>query len=381
MSDLFSSLDLSGLKLANRVVMAPLTRSRAPEEIPTEQSALYYAQRATAGIIVSEGIPISYEARGNLYTPGLFRPEQVEAWRLITQSVHAVGGKIFAQLWHVGRVSHSSLYEGGAAPVGPSTKRAVGARAFAWQEDGTPGFVEASEPRALETDEVTRVVQDFANAAANAIEAGFDGIEIHGANGYIVDQFFNPILNDRTDQYTGATIEGRIRFALEVVDAVAARIGKERTGIRLSPYVQVFDMPLHDEIDQTFEALVAELGKREIAYIHFKDHTRTNLGLGAAQAPSDKFDALFAKFRPLLPRTAVMLCGGLTGERAAQLVESGQIDLAVFGRPIIANPDLVARLRNDWPVAEINPETLYGGGAVGYVDYPPYDIRTQGAAA
>ncbi|CAM2188137.1 N-ethylmaleimide reductase [Paraburkholderia sacchari] len=372
MRDLFSPFDLAGQSLSNRIVMAPLTRSRSPDEIPLEITALYYAQRATAGLIVSEGAPISPEGRGNLYTPGLFTPEQVEGWRLVTQSVHAVGGKIFAQLWHVGRVSHSSLYRDGAPPVGPSTKRAVGAPSFAWQDDGTPGLVEVSAPRALDTVEVARVVEDYAKAAVHAIEAGFDGIEIHGANGYLVDQFLNPKINDRTDRYTGATIEGRIRFALDIVDAVAARIGPARTGIRLSPYGQVFDMPLYQDIDATFEALVAELGQRKIAYVHMKDHTRVDLGLAAARAPSAQFDALRVRLRKLLPHTALMLAGGLTGERAAELITSGEIDLAAFGRPFIPNPDLVARLRHGWPLSPPDPATFYGGDAKGYIDQPPY---------
>lgn len=371
MTDLFSPFQLGNLTLSNRIVMAPLTRARAPQDVATERIALYYAQRSTAGLIVSEGTPISNEGQGYLFNPGIFTREQIEGWRLTTQSVHAVGGKIFAQLWHVGRVSHTSIQAGGRPPVSPSAKRAVGAMAFAYKEDGSTDFVEASQPRALATDEVARVAAEFAQAAVNAIDAGFDGVEIHGANGYLIDQFINPGVNDRADQYGGQTVRSRIQFALEVVDAVVTKVGKERVGIRLSPYGQAFDTPLYADIDETYQALVGELGNRSIAYVHIMDHPR---GGPEAKAHTEmaRFDRLLTDFKPLLPNTALILAGGLTRERAESLVSSGVIDLAAFGRAFISNPDLVARLRNGWPLNEGDRSTYYGGGAVGFIDYAPH---------
>lgn len=372
MNPLFTAFDLSGHLLRNRVVMAPLTRSRAPDDIATEMVALYYAQRATAGLIVSEGTPISKEGQGYLFNPGIFTPEQIAGWKLTTQSVHAVGGSIFAQIWHVGRVSHTSIQQDGEAPVSSSARRAVGAMAYGYDEKGRPGFVEASPPRALRTEEIARVVSDYAQAAANAVEAGFDGVEIHGANGYLVDQFINPLVNDRKDHYGASTMENRLRFALDVVDAVSARIGKHRVGIRLSPYGQAYDMPLFDDIDGTYEMLVQALGERGITYVHLMDHTRDTMGASKDAALSKRFDQLLARFRPLLPRTAIILAGGMNRERAEALIAGGIIDLAAFGQPFIGNPDLVDRLRNGWPLTTPDRETYYGGGAEGYVDYAPY---------
>ncbi|WP_303637073.1 alkene reductase [Stenotrophomonas tuberculopleuritidis] len=376
MSQLFEPFDLRGLSLKNRIAMAPLTRSRSPDEEPLEITAQYYAQRAGAGLIVSEGAPISEMGRGNLFTPGLFRQSQVDAWRKVTNAVHAAGGTIFAQLWHVGRVSHSSLYPENAAPVSASARRANGAKAYAWTEESTPGFVQSSMPRALQTEEVSVVAQEYAQAAAHAITAGFDGVEIHGANGYLIDQFLNPLVNDREDSYTGSTIEGRTRFALEVVDAVCERIGRERTAIRLSPYGQAFDMPLFEDIDETFKALAVELSKRGIAYVHLMDHPRANLGLAPIEASPSAFDDLRAQMRQLMPGTPLMLAGNMTAERANALLEEGEIDMAAFGRLFIPNPDLVERLRNRWPLAIPDPSTFYGGGAAGYIDFPTYSECT-----
>ena len=263
MTKLFSEFNLSGLNLKNRVVMAPMTRSRAADTVADELTALYYKQRAGAGLIVSEGSQISTQGVGYLFTPGVHSAEQVQGWKKTTEAVHQAGGKIFAQLWHVGRISHTSLHEGGAAPVSSSNKLAKNTTSFAYDDNGNPDAVQASEPRALETHEVKEIVQDFAKAAENAIEAGFDGVEIHGANSYLVEQFINAGVNDRTDEYTGSTVEGRIRFALEVVDAVVAKIGKERTGIRLAPFNRIFDMHAFDGEDETWEALARELSKRD----------------------------------------------------------------------------------------------------------------------
>jgi len=370
---LFEKFQLAGTTLANRIVMAPLTRSRAPGDVATEMVALYYTQRATAGLIISEGTPISREGQGYLFNPGIFSPEQIAGWRLTTQSVHAIGARMFAQIWHVGRVSHTSIQDNGQAPVSATSRTAAGATAFGYDEQGKPGLVPTSAPRALTTDEVARVVGDYANAAANAIEAGFDGVEIHGANGYLLEQFLNPLVNDRTDQYGAGTMENRLRFALAVVDAVVARVGRERVGIRISPYGQLFDMPHYDEIDATYTALVAALGERGIAYVHVMDQSGyVSRGKTATESVSDKIHRLLTVFRTTLPETKLILAGGMTRARAEQLIGAGVIDLAAFGQPFISNPDLVARLRHGWPLAEPDRTTYYGGDAHGYIDYPPY---------
>jgi len=369
---LFEAFKLGNDVLSNRFVMAPMTRSRAPEDVATVETALYYAQRATTGLIVSEGTPISREGQGYLFNPGIFTPEQITGWKLVTDSVHSVGGKIYAQLWHVGRVSHTSIQEGGKAPVSASSKGAQGAVAFGYDEQGKPGFVAASVPQPLSTEGVGRVVRDFAQAAANAIEAGFDGVEIHGANGYLVEQFLNPLVNDRSDQYGADSLENRLRFAFEVVDAVCARIGKARVGMRISPYGQLMDMPLYPQIDETYAALCAGLGQRGIAYVHVMDQTDFFLAAQSAQARDQAIKRLLRNCRNDLGNTALILAGNLTLERAQAFVDSGLIDLAGFGQPFISNPDLVARLKNGWPLTPADRDTYYGGDLKGYVDYAPY---------
>jgi N-ethylmaleimide reductase len=372
MIDLFAAYDLAGLQLRNRFVMAPMTRSRAPDDIANERIALHYTQRATAGLIVTEGTPISREGQGYLFNPGIFSPEQIAGWRLTTQSVHAVGGRIFAQLWHVGRVSHTSIQQEGAAPVSATGRVAKGATAFGYGDDGKPGFVQASMPRPLETDEVGRVVSDFAQAAANAMEAGFDGVEIHSANGYLFEQFTNPLVNDRSDRYSAASIENRLRFTLEVVDAVSARIGSHRVGIRISPYGQLFDMPHYGDMDALYTALAAALATRDIAYVHVMDQGGFVMGESTLASFADRFHRLLLELRRTLGATALILAGGMTLERAQRLVDDGIIDLAGFGQAFIANPDLVARLAHGLPLTEPKRETFYGGGAEGYIDYPAH---------
>jgi 2,4-dienoyl-CoA reductase-like NADH-dependent reductase (Old Yellow Enzyme family) len=234
MSQLFQPFDLAGLTLQNRIVMAPMTRARAIDTIPDDMTVLYYRQRAGAGLIISEGAPVSTEGCGYLFNPGLYTPEQAAGWRRVTDAVHAAGGRIFAQLWHVGRVSHVSLQDDGKAPVSSSAQTSEKAWAYARDDNGQPGLVPASPPRALETQELARITQDFVKAARLAIEAGFDGVELHGANGYLFEQFVNGALNRRTDRY-GGSIENRLRFMLETLDAIAAEVGIRRVGVRISP--------------------------------------------------------------------------------------------------------------------------------------------------
>lgn len=354
--------------------MAPLTRSRAPDDIANEIIALYYTQRATAGLIISEGTPISREGQGYLFNPGIYTAQQIKGWRLTTDSVHAVGGKMFAQIWHVGRVSHPSIQVGGKLPVSGTTKQAVGATAFGYDADGHPALVTPPAPRQLTTEEIFRVVAEFAQAAENALDAGFDGVEIHGANGYLFEQFMNPLVNDRTDQYSADLLENRLRFTLEVIDAVVSRIGADRVGMRVSPYGQLFDMPLYDEIDETYTALAAAIGARRLAYVHVMDQSGFPAPgtEGNGGGPGEDFINLLATMKSKMPETAIILAGGMTRDRAEQLIGDGIIDLAAFGAPYISNPDLVERLRNRWPLNQAKRDYFYGGGSEGYIDYPPY---------
>lgn len=373
MNDLFKPFDLAGLRLRNRVVMAPMTRSRATNDVADELTALYYTQRATAGLIISEGTSISNEGRGYLFNPAIHTAEQIAGWKLVTDSVHSVGGRIFAQLWHVGRISHPSIQDGGGLPVSPSSLQAKGATAYGYNEQGEPDQVTPPAPRPLTTAEVERTVLDFAQAAANAMEAGFDGVEIHGANGYLHEQFLNPKVNDRTDKYSADQMDNRLRFTLEVIDAVVARIGANRVGIRISPYGQLFDMPLYDEIDATYVALAREIARRKLAYVHVMNQDSfERIDRGVQGEAVGGFFALLKQIKAELEDTALILAGGLNRSLAEELVSEGQIDLAAFGHTFISNPDLVARLEHGWPLTPADRETFYGGDAKGYVDYPAY---------
>lgn len=368
MSALFQPFDLRGLALRNRIVMAPMTRSRVPRTVPDALTATYYGQRAGAGLIVTEGAQVSEQARGYLFTPGLYGRAQVEGWKGVTEAVHARGGAVFAQLWHVGRVAHCSVQPGDRAPVSSTATAAQGVLAFGYREDGTPGQMPASTPRALATDEIPGVTADFVAAARNAIEAGFDGIEIHGANGYLFEQFINGGLNTRDDRYGGADIGNRLRFVLETLDAVADAIGAHRTGIRLSPFNRLFDMPAFEGEAGTWLALAGELARRELAYVHLSNREAILEGAGRG---------FLEAFRKACGSTPLVLAGRYTRELAEADLDADIADLVAFGRPFIANPDLVERLRNGWPLAEADPSTFYGGGAAGYTDYPPYRDRAE----
>lgn len=368
MSQLFDSYRLGDITLRNRVVMAPMTRARSIDTIPTPTMAEYYRQRASAGLIVTEGTPISPEAQGYVYVPGIWTDEQIAGWKTVTDAVHDEGGRIFCQLWHVGRLSHVSIQAGGQAPVSSGPEPAEGCMTFAHTEDGEIGFVEVSEPRSLSTTEVGRVARDFANAAARALDAGFDGVELHGANGYLFEQFLNPATNSRTDLY-GGSLTNRTRFLLETIDLVTAEIGAGRVGVRLSPFSDLFDMPPYPDARDTYLHLASELSDRGLAYVHLIDQNpdgRRTLGAEFLGAFRDAY------------RGTVILAGGMTRELAGELVGNGLIDLPAFGQPFIANPDLVERLQNDWPLTTPDPSSYYGGGGggEGYVDYPRFDPAT-----
>lgn len=365
MTSLFERYDLAGIQLDNRVVMAPMTRSRAPNDIPHELGALYYRQRASAGLIISEGTPVSRQGTGYLYNPGIFGPDQIAGWQKATRAVHERGGVFFAQIWHVGRVSHTSIQLAGQRPVGPSERQ--GGMAFGYTDEGTPDMMAASTPRRLETHEIDDIVEDFIQAAVNAREAGFDGVEIHGANGYLFEQFLNPGVNDRDDQYGGSR-ENRCRLLLEVVDGVSAAIGSHRVGVRLSPFGTLFDMPEYEDNGETYLHLAREFNRRNLSYVHLHDQG----GQGMTPMPRD----YLRRFRETYQGT-LMLAGNLDQAEAEKLVSEGTIDLPVFGRLYTSNPDLVERMKNGWPLKDFDPSTFYGGDARGYIDFPTYEEEQQ----
>lgn len=353
-SALFQPYVLGSATLSNRIVMAPLTRNRAGAGfVPGELAVEYYRQRASAGLIIAEATQISQQGQGYQDTPGIYSSEQIEGWRKVTDAVHAEKGRIFLQLWHVGRVSHVDLQAGGAAPVAPSAIRAE-TKTFV-----NNGFADVSEPRALELGEIPGIVADFRRAAANAIAAGFDGVEIHGANGYLLDQFAKDGANTRTDAY-GGSIENRARLILEVAAAVVAEIGADKTGIRLSPASPANGAVSSDPQPQ-FDYIVDHLNALALVYIHVVE--------GATGGPRDIAPFDYGSLRRRFSNTYIAN-NGYDLDLAASHLASDEADLFAFGRGFIANPDLVERLRTGAPLANINPATLYGGGAEGYTDYP-----------
>ncbi|MGM0930528.1 MAG: alkene reductase [Actinomycetota bacterium] len=366
MTRLFDDYRLGELVLRNRVVMAPMTRARCVDTAANSETAEYYRQRATAGLIITEGTPISPEGQGYAHIPGIWSKDQVSGWRTVTDAVHNQEGRIFVQLWHVGRLSHTSLQPGRQRPVSAGAVPAHAGKTFAFTDDGSVGFVDVSLPRPLSTQEVGRVTHDFVYAATNATAAGFDGVELHGANGYLFEQFLNPATNTRADQY-GGSIQNRARFLLETVDGVIEAIGSTRVGIRLSPFSQLFDMPAYSEAAETYLHLAAELSRRDLAYVHLID-----------QLPSGNriIDAEFlTTFRANYQGT-IILAGGMNQELAEELMRKNLIDLAAFGQPFIANPDLVGRMQSGWPLTTPDPNSYYGGGVEGYLDYPEYKPAT-----
>jgi N-ethylmaleimide reductase len=366
MNTLYDPLQAGDLSLANRVVMAPLTRNRAPRGVPHELHVTYYTQRASAGLLISEGTAISPMGQGYADVPGLYTAEQLAGWRRVTDAVHVAGGRIVAQIWHVGRVSHTSLLPEGQAPVAPSALPAK-TRTYLIGPDGQSGFEPVSAPRALDASELPGIVADYACAARAAVEeAGFDGVEIHAANGYLLDQFLKTGANQRTDAY-GGPIENRARLLLEVTRAVAGAIGGGRTGIRLSPIT-----PANDIIDANpqplFEYVVRELAPLGLAFIHVIE--------GATGGPRElpdrpfDFDALRHAYRQAGGQGAWMVNNGYDKALAEAAVAQGRADAVAFGRPFISNPDLVRRLREGAALNAWDSKTFYGGGARGYIDYP-----------
>lgn len=363
MRSLFDPIQVGDLRLANRIVMAPLTRNRAPDAVPTPLMAKYYAQRASAGLLITEATAISQQGQGYADVPGLYGTEQLDGWKRVTEAAHDAGGKIVVQLWHVGRVSHNDLQPGGGLPVAPS---AITARTqTVLIRNGVPTFVDTSAPRALDAEELPELVHTYQAAARNAVEtAGFDGVEIHAANGYLLDQFLKSGANQRTDDY-GGPIKNRARLLLEVVRAITGAIGGGRTGIRLSPVT-----PVNDAFDADpqplFDYVVRQLATLNLAYIHIIEGAT-----GGARALSERpFDyaALKATYRAAGGKGAWMVNNGYDKTLAEQAIQEGA-DLVAFGKPYIANPDLVRRLRENAALNQPDQTTFYGGGAKGYTDY------------
>jgi N-ethylmaleimide reductase len=369
MTTLFDSLKLGDLTLPNRLVMAPLTRmrSRQPGNIPHSLNATYYAQRATAGLIVSEATQVSQQGQGYPGTPGIHTPEQTAGWQLVTDAVHQAGGRIFLQLWHVGRISHSSHQPDGGLPVAPSAIKPSGGTFSAdWKQ------VAFETPRALETAEIPGIVEDFRRGAQNAKDAGFDGVEVHGANGYLLDQFLQDGSNQRGDSY-GGSIENRARLLLEIVDAAIAIWGAGRVGVRLSPFGTFNDMHDSDPI-ALFTYVLQQLSARGVAYVHLIE-PRSSAAGSMDKVIEDAPDTA-QLFRQAF-NGVLISAGGYTADSAKQAVADGQADAIAFGRLFIANPDLVERLRAGAALNPYDRATFYGGGEKGYTDYP--SLNSQAA--
>jgi N-ethylmaleimide reductase len=360
MPTLFDPARFGDIELSSRIVMAPLTRDRAgPRQTPTDLMRTYYAQRAGAGLIVSEGTQISPEGQGYLDTPGIHSDEQVDAWRRITDAVHARGGRIVVQLWHVGRISHTSLLPAGRVPVSSTAQPARG-KTFTAR-----GFEPVSSPRALRSDEIPRLIDDYRHAARQALRAGFDGVEVHAANGYLIEQFLRDSINDRDDAYGGPPAN-RVRLLVEVMAAIAGEIGAGRTGVRLSPITPVNDAALDSDPQGLYQLALDHLAALQLAFVHVVE--------GTTGGPRDNaaFDwaALQQHYKRAHPAGGWIVNNGYTRAMALTAVASGQADAVAFGRAYISNPDLAERLRVDAPLAELDRATLYGGSAAGYTDYP-----------
>src|SRR6476469_4919985 len=351
----FETYKLGPITLANRLVMAPLTRNRADPGtfVPGALAADYYAQRASAGLLITEASQVSQQGQGYQDTPGIYSKDQVAGWRKVTDQVHQRGGKVFIQLWHVGRISHVDLQANGAAPVAPSAIRAKG-KTFV-----NGGFADVAEPRALELSEIPGIIDDFKRATKHALEAGFDGVEIHGANGYLLEQFAKDGTNKRTDAY-GGSIENRARLMLEVSKAVAAVAGADRTGIRISPVT-----PANDVSDSNpqplFDYIVDGLNTLKLTYIHVVE--------GATGGPRDIAPFDYGSLRKRFAG-AYVANNGYDFDLATKVLDAGAADLIAFGKPFISNPDLVERLKKGAPLNAADKATFYGGGAKGYTDYP-----------
>lgn len=353
---LFTETQVGSTSLLNHIVMAPMTRCRAIGNIPNDLMAKYYEQRSLAGLIITEGTAPSANGLGYARIPGIFNKEQVEGWTKVTNSAHGNGGKIFVQLMHCGRISHPLNMSESTEIVAPSAIKAAGQM---WTD--AKQLQDYPIPKEMTAEHIITTKAEFVSAAKNAMEARFDGVELHGANGYLLEEFLSPVSNTRKDNY-GGSIENRCRFVLEVVAAVADDIGKEKTGIRLSPYGVASDMAHYPEIDATYDYLSKQLNSIGIAHIHLVDHS----AMGAPVVPLEIKKLIRINFK-----NTIILCGGYDKEKAETDLESGIADLIAFGRPFINNPDLVERMANDWPLSQdLHMDLFYTADAKGYTDYP-----------
>ncbi len=355
MSLLFEKAQLGSLSLQNHLVMSPLTRSRAIGNVPNELMAEYYGQRAGAGLIISEGTSPSPNGLGYARIPGVFSAEQVAGWKRVTDAAHAGGARMFLQIMHCGRVAHPLNLPAGARVLAPSAVALPGE-----MYTDAKGMKPHPVPQAMSEADIKATIAEFAQAAKNAVAAGFDGVELHAANGYLLEQFIRPNTNQRNDRY-GGSIENRARFVLEVADAVIAAIGKDKVGIRLSPFGVFNDMPVYPELADDYAYLAQQLSARGLVYVHLVDHSP----MGAPAVP----DTIKATFRKLF-KGALILSGGYDAARAESDLAAGKCDLVAFGRPFLANPDLVARLKKGAALNAPDPATFYTPGAKGYTDYP-----------
>ncbi|WP_375749086.1 alkene reductase [Vibrio sp. HN007] len=359
---LFQPVQLGSLSLKNRIVMPPMTRSRAsqPGNVANDMMAKYYAQRASAGLIVAEGTQISEMGQGYAWTPGIYSSEQIAGWKKVTDAVHAKEGKIFAQLWHVGRVTHPANI-GGQQPISSSALKAENVKVFIDDGSNAPGFVDVVEPRAMTKEDIKNVIADYRQAALNAIEAGFDGIELHAANGYLVNQFIDSEANNRTDEY-GGSIENRLRFLKEVVTAMTEAIGADRVGVRLAPFTS-----LNGTVDsnpvETYTATAALLDTLGVVYVHIAE-------VDWDDAPDTPLE--FKKAVREAYKGTIIYAGRYDGDKAAQAINDGLADMVGFGRPFVSNPDLPNRIKHDYPLAAHDPDTLFGGAEKGLTDYSEY---------
>jgi N-ethylmaleimide reductase len=365
-SILFEPVSLGRYRLPHRIVMAPLTRSRArqPGNVPTRLNACYYAQRASAALIIAEATQVSQQGQGYAWTPGIHSREQVEGWRLVTDAVHEAGGRIFLQLWHVGRISHPALQPDGMLPVAPSAIKPSG-EAFIENEDGEAQLVPFVTPRALQIEEMPYIVQQYVRGAKNALNAGFDGVEVHSANGYLLDQFINSSTNWRSDKYGGA-IENRARLLLQVVDAVCAVWGAGRVGVRLSP-LGTFNDVGDDDPEAIFGYIAEELSYDDLAYLHVINPASAAF---EQRIEPDRRTLRMLELMREKYRGTLIVAGGFDRDSAEEWLTRGRADLIAFGRKFLANPDLPERFRLQAALNVDDPSTYYGGGAKGYTDYP-----------
>jgi len=357
---LFTPAKVGSVDVKNRVVMAPMTRCRAIGNVPNALMAEYYKQRSGAGLIITEGTSPSPNGLGYARIPGIFNKHQVVGWKMITLAVHKTGGKIIVQLMHTGRISHPLNMPAGSQILAPSAVKAAGQM---WTD--SKKLQDFFVPKEMTAEDLNFTKNEFVTAAKNAIAADFDGVELHSANGYLLEQFLSPVSNIRKDNY-GGSIENRCRFVLEIVNAVAETIGKEKTGIRLSPYGVASDMPQYPEINDTYHYLTEQLNKIGIAYIHLVDHS----AMGAPAVPIEIKKLIRNNFKNIL-----ILSGGYDKQRAEDEIQNGLCELVAFGRPFINNPDLVERFKNNWPLAtDLNMDLFYSADEKGYTDYPDYII-------